>query len=432
MKARHLPEWIKNLLIAALSLSAVYLFTLSPLYLNSPLYGWTERLRPAASAAPGVSVSFSAAARPARMAVNNSAGRFGAQYDSDAVDALFNQTGALLGEALGSAGAPRPISEDRWRQALQEDGIYFDFAGTIPLAALAGWLREGERNDLLSGDARRVVLAAGEDDTVWLYYQDGWSESDFYGRATALRVQAHLIPETASFVPNGAKFAFEDTRLRACGSYTLITDGPDRAPIYEAASPLAAGGAALDDALSALSFSGALVASYTADDGTVYRLGEDSLLLAPDGSLTYHSGDGSFYPVPSEGPAPTMAEMIEATRKLSAAVLEPLCGEARVYLVAARQEEDKTVRITYGYSLNGAAVWTGKSGGCAQFTLQEGTLTGFVLRPRSYTALDQATPLLPVVQAAAALEAKDAVGSELLLLYRDTGDGEVRGGWIAG
>lgn len=431
MRERHLPEWAKNVLIAALSLSALFLFSLSPLYLNSPLSEWTKRSRSTASAAPGESVSFSAAARPARMAVNNSAGRFGVQYDHDAVDALFNQTGALLGEALGSAGAARPISEDRWRQALRGEGIYFDFAGTIPLAALAGWLRDGERNDLLSGDIRRVVLAGGEDGAVWLYYQDGWEESDFYGRATALQVQAHLDPVTASYVPNGAKFAFEDAGLRCLGAYTFITDGPDRAPVYEASSPLAAGGTALDNALSALSFSGALVASYAADDGTVYRLGEDSLLLAPDGSLTYHGGDGTLYPVACEGSSPTMAEMIEATRKLTASVLEPLCGEARVYLVSA-VEEDGTVRISYGYSLNGAAVWTGKSGRCAQFTLKEGELTGFVLRPRSYTALERMTPLLPVVQAAAALEAKDAVGSELLLLYRDTGDGEARCGWIAG
>lgn len=431
MRERDLPEWVKNLLIAALSLSAVYLFTLSPLYLNSPLHGWTDQLFSRTSAdGLGESVSFSAASRPARMAVKNSAGRCGAQYDAAAVDALFEQTGTLLGEALGSAGAARPVSEDLWRQALGEEGIYFDFVGAVPLSALAGWLREGERNDLLSGEARRLLLAPGEDGAVWLYYQDGWAESDFYGRATALQVQAHLAPVTAAFVPNGAKFAFEDTRLRPCGPYTLVTNGPDRTAVYEAAAPLSAGGEALNGVLSALSFSGALSASYAADEGTVYRHGEDSLLLAPDGSLTYYGGDGTLYPVAREGEEPALAEMIETTRKLTAAVLEPLCGAARVYLVSARQEPEETV-ITYGYSLDGAAVWTGDEGWCARFELKGGAVTGFTLRPRTYTALEEETPLMPAVQAAAAMEAENAAGSELLLLYRDTGEREVRAGWIA-
>lgn len=430
MRKLHTPEWVKNLLLIGLSLSAVYLFTLSPLYLNSPLYGWTGRLRPTGPDSAGEQVSFSAAARPARMAVTNSAGRYAAQYDNAAVDALFDQTGTLLGEALGSAGEAQPVSEAQWRRALGEEGIYFDFDGSVPLSALAGWLRDGEKNGLLSGDARRMVLAAGGDGAVWLYYQDTQDKKTFYGRATALRTQAHLSPVTGSFAPNGAKFAFEMEDMASCGPYTLIAEGTASAPVYAAASPLPSGGEALDVALSALSFSGALVTSYDADDGTVFRQGEDFLQLGSDGSLSYHGGNGELYPVAREGEAPTLAEMIEATRKLTAAVLEPLCGEARVYLISTLQEENIT-SITYGYSLNGAAVWTGRNGWCAQFQLRNGAITGFTLFPRTYTALEISTPLLPVAQAAAAMEAEGAAGSDLTLIYRDTGEGEARAGWVA-
>ena len=41
MKGFRLPEWMKNVLIIGLSCSALYLFTLSPLYQNSPLKDWT-------------------------------------------------------------------------------------------------------------------------------------------------------------------------------------------------------------------------------------------------------------------------------------------------------------------------------------------------------------------------------------------------------
>ena len=430
MRERHLPEWVKNLLIAALSLSAVCLFTLSPLYLNSPLYGWTGKFTSAAPSGQGEHVSFSAAARPARIAVKNSDGRCGAQYDTAAVDALFEQTGTLLGEALGSAGEAQPVNEARWRRALADEGIYFDFAGAVPLSALAGWLRDGEKNGLLSGDARRMVLTAGEDGAVWLYYQDIQDKKSFYGRATALRTQAHLTPVTGSFAPNGAKFAFEVEELAACGPYTLITEGVISAPVYSASSPLLSGEEALNGALSALSFAGALVTSYEADEGTVFRQGEDFLLLGPDGSLSYHGGNGELYPVAREGEATTLAEMIEATRKLTAAVLEPLCGEARVYLVSTLQEESVT-SINYGYSLNGCLVWAGQDGWCAQFQLKNGAITSFTLSPRTYTALEVSTPLLPVVQAAAAMEAEGASGSDLLLVYRDTGEGEARASWMA-
>ena len=183
MRKLHTPEWVKNLLLIGLSLSAVYLFTLSPLYLNSPLYGWTGRLRPAGPDA---------------------------------------------------AGEAQPVNEARWRQALADEGIYFDFAGSVPLSALAGWLREGEKNGLLSGDARRMVLAAGEHGAVG-FLQDDQDKKTFYGRATALQTQAHLTPVTASFAPNGAKFAFEVENLAACGPYTLIVEGTVSAPVYAAA-----------------------------------------------------------------------------------------------------------------------------------------------------------------------------------------------------
>lgn len=429
MRRLRLLEWLKDIAIVCLSLSAIYLFTLSPLYLNSPLKDWTSRLSAGVEGGTPVSVSLTAAARPTRIAVNNSAGRYGIQYDTAAVDALFSQTGTLLGEALGSADAPVPISQRQWRQALTDEGIYFDFTGSIPFSALTGWLQDDGSNDLLTGDVRRLVLAPGSDGSVWLFYQDTREEA-FYACSTALSAEAHLSPVTSAFAPNGARFAFEDSALDQCYPYTLITDGTADSPVYSAASPLTAGTETRDQALSALSFSGALVTSYASDEGTVYRTGEDTLLLARDGSLVYRSSDGAFYPVGSAGPAPTLAEMIETTRQLLSAAVEPLCGDARLYLISAHHDGGETV-VTYGYSLNGASVWSGTEGWAAQFHLTGGTLTGFTIHLRCYTATEDSTPLPPAVQATAAMAARGAAGSELLLLYRDSGGDTVSAGWIA-
>lgn len=431
MNKLRVPEWVKNLLLVLLSVSAVFLFTLSPLYLNSPLRGWTERIFPNKEGASSAPVSLTAAARPARIAVTNSAGRYGVQYDIGASDILFDQTGALLGESLGSAGEAVPLTEDRWRSALRSEGIYFDFTGAIPFSALTGWLQGEENSALLAGDVRRLLLAPGEDGKIWLYYQDAWEPERFFAHPTALNAEAHLTPVTSAFAPNGAKFAFEDPSLEHCYPYTFITDGLNHAAVYSAASPATAlGGAGLDAALSGLSFSGALVTNYTVDSGTVYRAGEDTLLVTREGTLSYHGVDGSLYPVVSAGETPTLAEMIETTRQLLSAAVEPLCGDARLYLISARQEEGDTL-ITYGYSLNGALVWTGNEGWAAEFRLSGGLLTGFTLNLRSYTAGEASTPLLPAHLAAAAMTALGARNSELLLLYRDGGGDTISAAWVA-
>lgn len=432
MKSFHVPEWVKNLLIIGLSLSALYLFTLSPLYLNSPLRGWTSRLGPAAEGGQTVSVSFTAAARPTRMAVNSGAGRYGLQYDAAGVSALFSQTGSLLGEALGSAGEAAAVSEGRWRRALTGESLYFDFSGSIPFSALTSWL-SGEENPLLTGDVRRLALAPGNDgEEVWLFWQDAWNSALFYASVTNLRVSAHLEPQLTAFAPNGARFAFEDEALAAYYPYTLITDEPGSAAVYAASNPVAAReDPAMKQLLSALSFSGVLVAEYAMGDDAVYRAGENTLTVSRDGSLAYHGTDGSYYPVASEGAQPTLAEMIETTRRLAAGALQPLCGEAELYLLSARQEDGETW-ITYGYSLNGAPVWTGNEGWAAQFKLVNGALTGFVMHPRSYYATDRATLVLPAVQAAAAMSALEVQDSELLLVYRDVGGETVSAGWYPG
>lgn len=432
MRDLHLPEWVKNLLIIGLSISAVYLFTLSPLYLNSPIRGWTTRLLAGSEGSGPVSVSLTTAAQPTRMAVSSSAGRYGVQYDPATLSALFEQTRALLGEALGGAAGPVQVSETRWRQALSEQGIYFDFSGFIPFSALTGWLWEGGQASALTGDVRRLALAPGDDgETVWLYWQDAGERDVFYACATGLTVAAHLEPVAEEYIPNGAKFAFEDGALAPLDPYTLITDSPGEAAVYTASSPLVSGGEEVQRQVrAALSFSGALVTEYAMGDSMVYRAGEDTLTLEPGGTLSYHSSNGGLYPVASEGQEPTLAEMIETTRQLTASVLGPLCGEAELYLISALQEEGETV-ITYGYSLNGAAVWAGDDGWAARFQLTGGALTGFTMDPRSYTATGAAVPLLPSLQAAAAIDALDAGGSELLLVYRDLGGETLSVGWIA-
>ena len=77
MKGFRLPEWVKNLLIVLLSCSALYLFTLTPLYLNSPLRDWTAQLLDRGQSETANPLSLAAVLQPARIAIRNASGCYG-------------------------------------------------------------------------------------------------------------------------------------------------------------------------------------------------------------------------------------------------------------------------------------------------------------------------------------------------------------------
>lgn len=430
MSESRVPEWVKNLLIAALSLSALWLLTLSPMYMGSPLQARIQALFSAGETdgAPP-SVSLTAAARPTRIAVVNDDGRYGVQYDTQAVDAAFDNLGALLGEAVGTASAPFVIQEARWRQALTQPGVYFDFSGAIPFSALSGWLRGGEVNTALTANARRMVLSFGDgENDVWLFWLDE-DTGHFYACSTPLDRTLHLLPNLASWLPNAAFFAFEDPDYADCYPYTLITSTPSPA-VYSASTPLSAeNDANAGQVLAALNYAAAAGSSYATSEGTRYTDGNNTFLLTNSGTLRYHAAD-PVQPASADAEAPTTAQLIEVTRKLAADTLGLLCGDARIYLISAQADGD-SLSITYGYSLNGAAVSLYDEGWAARFTIEKGALSGFTLHFRSYTATASSTLLLPELQAVAALNALNARGGELLLSYRDTGGDSVTAGWIA-
>ena len=114
----RLIEWIKSLLIIALTVSAVWLASMSPLYIGSPL---EERVKE--WFAPEEETSepvrrLAAATRPMAAAVVGSEGRYGVQYNSAKVEDVFENFGPLLGEALTAETQPEPIRESRWKSAL--------------------------------------------------------------------------------------------------------------------------------------------------------------------------------------------------------------------------------------------------------------------------------------------------------------------------
>lgn len=429
MSRSFVPDWIKNLLIVLLSISALWLLTQTPLYEGSPLAAKMQQFFTAQESETETPILLTAAARPTRIAVTGKNGRYGVQYDAETVDTVFDRLGSLLGEALSTDSTPFVITEERWRTALQQPGIYFDFDGAIPFSALSGWLHSGEVNEQLTFEVRQVVLACGNGmNDVWLFWQDV-KTGTFYACDTPLDQESSLLPHLTSWLPNDAFFAFEDVAYEICNPYTLITSTPSPT-VYEASVPLSAANSSLvEQILSALSYSVSSGSSYTINGGTRYTDGSSTFQLTDGGVLTYHAANPSGHSK-EDHEVPTTTQCIETTRQLASDTLGKLCNDARLYLISAVQEEN-TLTITYGYSLNGASVFLYQDGWAAQFVLTDGEITSFTMNFRSYIATSSTTLILPELQAVAAMSALDVAGSELILVYQDNGESSVTAGWVA-
>lgn len=419
---RRAVEWGKNALIALLTLSALILLTMTPLVQDSGLAalfstGQTNRGAADVSAQPGTVL-------PARLAVYRDGERYGLQYDDETMEERFAAFGTLLGEALSGAGEPAMLSESGWRDRLCRPGVYFDFFGTVPLSALARWL--GGEACPLEGGARRAALCAGEEDEVALCWQG--AAGGFYTCSTPLSRALHLDPALETASPNGAYFAFEDAGLSGLlDPFTLITEGERTGAQYAVTMPLA-GAAGIDALLDALSFNSQNHAP--GSTGEVYLDGADRLVVQDGSTVTYRAAQGEKYPVESRDGAATADQAADGARALAERALRPLCGDARLYLLSA-EEYGEGWRVRFGYRLSGCAVYLDGEGWAAEFIVQGGYITDFVLRVRGYAADGESVLLLPVDRAAVLLPELTEEKRELVLRYRDGGGQTVVPHWEA-
>jgi len=420
---RRWIEHLKSLLILLLSASAIFLLTMTPLVQDS---GVLDLLAPSQSGGEQTGVvALSAAARPSCIAVGSHGARYGIQYDQEAADALFTTLSPLLGEALATAESPKPLNERQWQRHLKNVGIYFDFASDIPLSALCSWLQQ-EGDCTLAAAARRLLLTSGPGDEVLLCYQDG-ADGKFYACITGLTWTLHLEPVVGDVAGNGAYFAFEGGGwAEHLKPYTLISGAEDRM-VYTASIPMGPG---MDQGwlLEALDYTGRNHAEVSGGD--LYLDGSDRLRILSGGQVIFDAAAAGKYPVATAGTEMTVAEAIEAARKLAEATVGAVCGDGEIYLVSAQEEEDG-LRIRFGYRLDGVTVWLYDEGWCADFLVCDGYITQFTLCFRSYIATEEEALLLSVERAAVMLPSLTGERSELVLQYRDRGESTVVPTWVA-
>lgn len=423
-KMRRLVELGKDVLIVLLACSAVLLASRSQL--EDPIRSlWREEAQTGAERDPveerGDMV------RPLRMVANLPGGggllRCGIQYDTAVSDDLFRQTAGLLVETLSSADAPEEVSRSAWEQALTSaPGLAMDFQGQLPVSVLMGWLGGGEPGP--QGVARRMVLTVWQD-SVAVYYREEDS-GRYYRCISEAANQLQLTQALSALTENGASFAFESELYRELDPDTLILEQTPELTVYDVTNPLAGGRGGLEQLMADLGIPLDTSSFYATGDEQVARNGSDSLRLSDRGTAVYEEGESGAarFPVGSG----ILFERVEACRRLAAATVGARGGQARLYLISA-QETGEGLEVRFGYCLNGAAVQP-EMGYAAEFLVENGRISRFELNFRSYTAGSETGVLLPVRQAAAAMEAMGLKGEELLVLYRNDGERAVPT-WVA-
>lgn len=433
-KRRRALELAKTIVILALILTAVLQLGGSRLWntMQETLSGGGTSAGTAASDSTG---GHSAGLLPVRLAVMTDHGRCGLQYDEAQVSALFkNQLGNLLGEVLGGAGTPQATTSGQWQQALTEQGVYYDFLGCVPLEELGVWLG-GQANHSLTDKARQLILTAGSDGKVLLWYRDGESGACRVC-TTEVDASARLEPVIADCTPNQAMFAFEDPdQYGELAPDTMLLAEGTAMPVFSVSNPAAdLSDSARNDLLTALEFHPKTSAFYQAADGLVVRESSDTLRISNDGVLTYHSADteeGRYFATDGQTP-PTIAEAADTTRTILEAAASGRCGAAGFYCIGCESTSGGGVTITYGYVLEGAQVAVGEKEYAARFVCNsQGVITDYTIHLRCYEDTGETSALLPERQALAALAALGCQGSELLLQYSDPGGDQVSAGWIA-
>ena len=421
-KSKKSVERVKTAMIILLTISALLLGWQTRLFNDIvniiPIFGSVaELMRGAAGTEISGGTQIMEASRPLCIVITNKEGeRFGARYDTDARNAVYDRISSIMGEALGSAAAPSEISEDEWRGALGGLGVYFEYNVPVKLSILDGWLGAGRYETMEDTSIRRLVVAIGEDKSRFYYQND--ENGLFYGADTASA--AGKAQELEIYSGNGAFFAFETGTAGAENApYMLITDERNHPDLKASA----AGGAEelLELSLAALGHGNETHADFREGDalrwiGTKFNIAGDAL-----GRVSYRNSEA---PRQDEGRRDlTEGETIELARMMVADTIGSLCGTAEVFFDSIEYGARGSVSVIFAYFAAGGRVFLFEDGCAARITLASGVITEAELNYRSFSFDGEYTRLLPEIQALA------AAGGEFALYYSDTGSERLQPFW---
>lgn len=418
-KHRHRRDFIQNIVITVLAVSAVLLFAQTQIYSLGSGDGFRRLfLGDAQSGISASSVQEHALSAPVRLAVSGPYGRYGSITASIGEDETLR---GLLREVLGSTGTFTACGREDFLQSLRSTSVYFDFLSPLPLSVLADMT--GTSGPV--SPSARCLTVSGQEDPVSLFLWDG---GDSYLRCTTAVSLKNLEQIAGQYEMGNAVFAMDlvesDPHARELDACSLFLKETPELPSLSAETPDYSESLLLAD----LGFNPNTKNRYT-DNGTeVISESGRSLRLRPDGNIIYQSGGDSTLSIEATGEHPTLAEATAGTGTLLNSLLEPTAGDEVLYLTGVRQNGSR-ILLTFGYQVHGVPVRFSDGGNAAEVTLEGTTVSTLSLRIRRYSETESASLLLPLRQAISI--ARRHAGSQLSIGYADHGGGTVDADWLA-
>ena len=421
-KRRKHRDFVQNMLIAVLSVSAVFLFMQTQIY-NLGLENYSHIFSPSAAQKDMiVTEQNTGIVAPVRVAVTGAYGRY-ASVTMTTGDETFDPLGRILGEVLGSARDDTVCSSQVYLDVLKGTSVYYDFLNPLPLSVLADFTGTDVDH---TAHARSLVVAPGEKG-VELYVWDG--EKTYRRYATAVSKES-LESVVNQYEMGNAQFAFdgldEEGNLPEVSPYALFLEKTPELEVLTEMTPAVDA----EEILVKLQFNPNTKSRYTETGGTeVIMENGRSLRLQADGKIVYQSGgEGILKVAETAGETPAMRDIAEGSKQLMDELAGLSGGDGTLYLTGIRQSGNETV-LTYGYQVQGIPVCFSDGLEAGTITISEATVSDLSLRLRQYTVQEETSMLLPLRQALAIAERYE--GAELFIGYAGDGNGRVKACWLA-
>ncbi len=344
---------------------------------------------------------------PLRATVKSESG-FCTLPNANAVSGLFERTRVSMNEALSTAKDMQTVDKNAWRRALDGDMVFYDFEGYIPLDALA-LLGTGTSVEFPS--VRYLVLSADDDGTVSVYCKD--KEGNYLRFATEAQA-TNLRAILTGYPGDGSEFVYKTIP----SADTMLTTAPYTDGTLARESVITDISSSdtnrmISVILEDLGFNSYTTKAYPETDTTrVYVEDLDTLRVSSDGTLQFYapSADNGTYTAPT---GLDKANILADGATILRNAVGIYSGDASVYLIDC-YTDSQTGRfvLLFGIHSDGVPVKTEK-GYAARLEYCGNVVTSGDMRIAAYKKTDGTAPLLPAVQAYAAM--KD--GGELGLRY---------------
>ena len=419
---KKIIEGAKTALIIMLTVSMIVLGGQTRLFsdvaASVPFFGnFTGLGRAEPTAEPGETIVMEAARPLVIVITHEDGGRFGAKYDTDIRNEVYDWTSGIVGEALGSASAFEQICQYRWREALSAPGVFFEYFSPVRLSIINNWL--GARLAYIDRDfLLRRIFVEFCDDSNRIYLQDIQS-GNFYSANTASF--ARKAQELETLRPNGAQFAFEIGSAGASEApYMLIL--PDAKHPIVVADSASSAEEILYIVRNAFGHGRETDRRYF-DNDTLVSIGVNfNVRVQPCGTVLYRRTDRP----PAIDDNISDSRIIEQARIAVSRTIARTAAGAEVFFEHLEFLDNDNSVVTFGYYIAGGRIRLIDDMPAARLLVSGGIVVEAEMKFRSFSVSgEQYAGLLPEVIILA------AAGGEFILNFSDTGSELLTPMWVA-